>query len=1107
MKKVLYILPVFLLLFISCNKKKGATSKTAFELLTSKSTGLNFSNTLKATDSFNMFNYMYFYNGAGVGAGDFNNDGLIDLFFASNQAQNSIFINKGKLQFNDVTKQAGIPQDSSWSTGVSIIDINNDGLLDIYVCRVGRYENLISENQLLVCTGVDKEGIPHFTDSAKAYGLNFSGFSTQAMFFDADVDGDLDMFLMNHSIHQNGTFGERKNFLGTYNELSGDRFYRNNNGKFTDETKISGINSSAIGYGLGICAGDIDLDGYPDIYIGNDFHENDYLYINQRNGTFSDELTQRIMHTSQFSMGIDVADANNDGFPEIVSMDMLPKDPYILKRSLGEDAYDIFQFKIRSGYNHQYARNCLQLNNANGTFSELGVYSGVHATDWSWAPLWMDFDNDGLKDLFVSNGIPKRLNDIDYVNYITNDDIQQKIKNHNLGESEMAVVNSFPEIKLPNQFFRNSGNMKFDDVNNTVSGDVNTFSNGAVYADLDNDGDLDIVVNNINDPVMVYRNTSNDDKSHPAISIKLSGPSNNRNAIGAKLLIYKDSGQVSLYEKFPVRGFQSSMEIPLQAGLFNQKIDSAIIIWPDNGYEQLPVIAKDTLLQLNYKKGLPAFDYSSLKKQQQQWPVAENVTEQTGIKFFHEENQFIEFNREQLIPRMYSTEGPALAVGDVNRDGLPDVFIGAARNKMPALFVQNKNGTFFATKQPSLATDSSYEDVSACFTDVNNDSFPDLVVASGGNEFYGSDMHLLPRLYMNNTKGEFIKQEHAFNKIFTTASVVVAADINGDGYNDLFIGSRAVPYAYGKVPESYLLLNDQKGTFVKSNLLPDSGKIGFVTGASFFDADKDGDADLVVSKEWGGIDMYINHKNGFTRKPVTENNGWWNCAIPFDADGDGDMDILAGNLGLNSRLKASATEPVQLYYNDFDDNGQAEQILSYYVSGREIPFANKDELQRQMPFLKKKFLYAGDLAKASMKEIFPEAKMKTALKYSATDFASCIFINEGDKGFKRMELPWHMQLTPLRDAAIADINKDAKPDIIPAGNFSDNNIQMGRYDAGYGSVLFNMGSGNFNFSLLSGYSLTGQVRHIELLQTSNGLLFVAAKNNDSLSVLKINYGL
>jgi hypothetical protein len=623
-----------------------------------------------------------------------------------------------------------------------------------------------------------------------------------------------------------------------------------------------------------------------------------------------------------------------------------------------------------------------------------------------------------------------------------------------------------------------------------------------VYADLDNDGDLDIVVNNINDPVMVYRNTGNDKGTNPSLRIKLTGPENNRNAIGAKLILYKDSGQIALYEKFPVRGFQSSMEIPLQAGLFQQKIDSIKLVWPDNSCVNLMGPAKDTLLQVAYSKGLPSFDYASLKKRQQTWPVAEDIKEASGIKMVHEENPFIEFNREQLIPRMYATEGPALAVGDINRDGLPDVFIGAARNKTPGLFMQASNGNFSLLKQRALEADSVYEDVSACFTDVNNDSFADLVVASGGNEFYGSDMHLLPRLYLNDGKGNFIKRENAFAGVYATASIVTAADVNKDGYNDLFIGSRVTPYAYGKIPESYLLINNRKGGFEKM-ALPDSGKLGFVTGAAWMDADKDGDPDLLLCKEWGGVDLYMNQKNGFAQKPITTSNGWWNFVLPFDADGDGDMDILAGNLGLNSRLKASEQEPVRMYYNDFDDNGQAEQILTYYVSGREIPFANKDELQRQLPFLKKKFLYAGELAKAPLEEIFPEAKMKTAQKFSATDFASCLFMNEGNAGFKRVELPWPGQLSPMRDAAVFDINNDGLPDLLPAGNFYDNNIQMGRYDALYGCVLLNGGRGVFAFNPLAGYLLQGQVRHIAALDIGGTPAFVAAKNNDVAVVFRV----
>src|SRR5215831_10346949 len=481
-----------------------------FEVLDAKRTGLDFTNHLKPTADFNVFKYMYFYNGAGVGCGDLNNDGLPDLFFASNQEENKLYLNKGNLQFEDVTQQADIPEDGGWSTGVSVVDINNDGMLDIYICRVGKYDILNSHNQLLICQGIDRKGIPHYVDRAKEYGLDFSGFSTQAAFFDYDNDGDLDMFLLNHSIHQNGTFGPRSSFLGTYHPLSGDRLYRNDGDHFTDVTKESGINSSAISYGLGITVADINLDGYPDLYIGNDFHENDYLYINQRNGTFKEEATERLMHTSQFSMGVDVADINNDGYPDIISMDMLPADPYILKRSLGEDEYNVFNLKIGYGYNYQYTRNNLQLNCRNGMFSEIGLYSGVFATDWSWSPLWIDFDNDGVKDLFVSNGIPKRLHDIDYVNFISNDEIQRRLKSDSIGESDLSLINKFPEIKLPNRFFRNSPDLQFSDIGQQVKGDAPTYSNGAVYADFDEDGDLDIVVNNIDAPAMLYQNRAND---------------------------------------------------------------------------------------------------------------------------------------------------------------------------------------------------------------------------------------------------------------------------------------------------------------------------------------------------------------------------------------------------------------------------------------------------------------------------------------------------------------------------------------------------------------------------------------------------------------------
>ncbi|MDE3124136.1 MAG: VCBS repeat-containing protein, partial [Bacteroidota bacterium] len=951
------ILIVFTLLLFACQptKKEQPVGSPIFILRTDSLTGLHFKNQLKPTPTFNMFKYMYFYNGAGIGAGDFNNDGKIDLFFTANQGDNKLYLNKGNLKFEDVTKQAEIPEDGEWSTGVSVVDINNDGLLDIYICRVGHYEILKGHNQLLICTGIDSTGIPHYKDEAKAYGLDFSGFSTQAVFFDYDMDGDLDMFLLNHSVHQNGLFAPRKNFLGTYDSLSGDRIYRNNgNNTFTDVTRKTHINSSAISYGLGIAVADINLDGYPDLYVGNDFHENDYLYINQKNGTFSEENNQRLMHTSQFSMGVDVADVNNDGYPEIISMDMLPFEPYILKRSLGEDEYDIFYHKIDVGYNYQYTRNNLQLNRRNGMFSEVGLYSGVYATDWSWAPLWMDFDNDGKKDLFISNGIPKRMNDMDYVNFVSNEEIQKKINSNTIADQDMALVNKFPEIKIPNKFYRNNGQMVFIDEQNRIQNNQPTYSNGAIYADLDNDGDLDVVVNNIDEPAMVYENTTNNSaikKSY--LELNLKGPQKNIHALGSKVILYANGG-IRTYEKYPTRGFQSSMEIPLHIGLDSTKIDSAFLIWPDNTYQRLGFAEKNTTISLQYKKGLPKFNYANITAfHPNTTRLMEDITAKVQLNYLHKENHFVEFDREPLIPHMVSTEGPALAIADINHDGLEDVFIGASKTFKPAIFLQKPNGTFQQLLQPALNADSTYEDVDATWIDVNNDGNVDLVIASGGNEYYGTDEHMQPRVYLNDGKGNLSKLPDAFKNIFITASSIAPYDINGDGFVDVFIGARALPWNYGITPNSYLLLNDGHGHFtdVTEKYAPDLKNIGLVTQGLWYDLNKDGKKDLLVTTEWNGIYAFMNQNGRFIKNTLTDKKGWWNFILPVDVNNDGHIDLIAGNLGLNSRLKATEKEPVRLYVNDFDDNGQKEQILTYYLEGKEIPFANKDELQKQIPIL------------------------------------------------------------------------------------------------------------------------------------------------------------
>lgn len=1093
---------LFLVLLAAC-RPSIVQLPPMFEILDSSRTGLLFANKLKPTQEFNMFKYMYFYNGAGVGAGDFNNDGLIDLFMSANQGNNSLYLNKGNLKFEDVTTQAKIPQDGAWSTGVSVVDINHDGLLDIYVCRVGEFETLHGRNQLLINQGIDKNGMPTYQDEAKRYGLDFSGFSTQAVFVDYDMDGDLDCFLLNHSVHRNGSFAPRKDFLGTYHPLSGDRLFRNDGNHFVDVTQPSKINSSSISYGLGIVVSDLNLDGYPDLYMGNDFHENDYLYINQKNGTFREEATEHLMHTSQYSMGVDAADVNNDGFPEIVSMDMLPSDPYILKRSLGEDEYDIFLYKVGAGYQHQYTRNNLQFNRRNGMFSELGLYSGIYATDWSWAALWMDFDNDGLKDLFISNGIPKRMNDMDYVNFVSNDEIQNKISSNKMEEKDMALVNKFPEIKIPNKLYRNTGNLSFSDIAPQISNDKSTFSNGAIYADLDNDGDLDIVVNNIDEAAMVYRNTSNDKKEKTFAEIRLKGPEKNTQAIGAKLVLFANGG-IRTYEKNPVRGFQSSMEIPMHIGLDKTNVDSAFLIWPDNTFEPVRFTSQQHTQTFTYRKGLPVFDYQKITGH---WPVParpmQDITAETALDFKHEENVFGEFDREPLIPHMVSTEGPALAVADINRDGLEDVFLGSARDKKSAVFIQTATGRFVKTVQPAIDADSSFEDVDAVWTDVNKDGIPDLVVASGGNEFFGPDPKMQPRAYLNNGNGTLVKMDHAFDNVFVNASSVVATDFNGDGAEDLFIAGRTVPAEYGKIPRSYLLQNNGKGHFtdVTEKLAKDLAEIGMVTQAQWFDIDKDGDKDLLVCTEWDGIYAYLNNKGAFTRKVLTDKKGWWNFVQPVDFDNDGDIDFVAGNLGLNSRLKASEREPVKLYYNDFDDNGRKEQVLTYFLNGRELVFANKDELQRQIPALKKKFLYAEDFAKATLDAIFPKEKLKTSQLLTANYFSNAIILNEGNGAFRVQALPWQAQLSPYRDAVVVDANHDALPDILLMGNYYKSNIQMGRYDADFGTILLNKGKGNFSAENINGLQVKGEVRHIRKMRVNGKEAFVLARNNDAAMVI------
>ncbi len=1101
-RHILYLLSIiYCFINISCNNETRPNRPALFTVLKSDVTGLDFNNNLKPTPDFNILKYMYYYNGAGVAAGDFNNDGKIDLFFSSNQGRNSLYLNEGNMRFKDVTKDSRIPGDGSWSTGVSVVDINNDGLLDLYICRVGNYKVLHGRNQLLVCKEINN-GIPVYEDETENFGLGFSGFSTQAAFFDFDNDGDLDMFLLNHSVNHSGNFAPRENFLNTYDTLAGEQFYRNDNGHFTNITRQCGINSSKISYGLGIAVSDINMDGWPDMYIGNDFHENDYLYINQKNGTFKEELNDHMMHTSQFSMGVDIADINNDAYADIITMDMLPYDPVISKRSLGEDEYQTTLEKLQYGYNHQYARNNLQLNQRNGMFSETGYYSGVFATDWSWSSLFMDFDNDGRKDLFVSNGIPKRLTDIDYISYMVNDAVQEKLQKNKVDEKELAIINKFPEIKLPNRFFKNTGNAKFTDVSNDIANSPNTFSNGAVYADLNNDGNLDIVVNNIWDPAILYKNNATAKNNY--LNLKLTGAPKNLNAVGAKCFVFR-SNEIIYIEKYPVRGFMSSMEIPMHIGIGDTKVDSIILVWPDNTFQNIKWDTIKQDLNIYWKKGLPLFDYKVIKNYflPKARPMTD-ITVATGLTYLHQENDFNEFNREILLPKMFGSEGPALAVGDVNNDGLQDVYIGSSKWKTSALFIQNKNGSFTKSKQPQFTLDSTYEDVDACFADVNNDGFQDLVVASGGNEYFGPEKWRQPRVYMNDGKSNMSILQNAFPGIYLTQSCIKPFDFNNDGFVDLFVGGRTTPFVYGKIPPSYILQNDGTGHFknVTDVVAKGLSDIGFVTNAVWADINNDKQTDLVVTLEWGGIEAFLFNNGKFTKKELINNDGWWNFLLPVDIDNDGDIDFIAGNQGENCKLQPTQNEPVRMYYNDFDNNGTKEQIVTYYKQGVEIPLSSKMDLEKQLPYIKKKYLLASDFSKASIADIFLAEKLKNAVVFKVDYFSNAILINDSKGNFEIKKLPWQAQLSALKDAVVFDANSDNLPDILTCGNFYAQSIQINRNDASFGNVLINKGKGNFIVENINGVVIKNQVSHIQPVKINNTPAYIIALNNDSVMIIK-----
>lgn len=1095
-----YFLGLFVCLLISCQ-----SSPERFTKMSPEETGVHFENNLTPTPDLNIFNYLYFYDGGGVAAGDLNNDGLPDLFFTSNQEQNKLYLNKGDFEFEDVTSEAIGDYVADWSTGVAMADVNGDGRLDIYVSNVGSYLKIQGENKLYINQGNNENGVPQFEEQGEEYGLDLVGFSTQAAFFDYDLDGDLDLYMMNHSVHSNETF-DNAEIRHDSHPLAGDRLMRNDDGKFVDVTEEAGIYNSALGYGLGVGISDLNKDGYPDIYIGNDFHEDDYLYINNGDGTFTEKLGDMMPHTSRSSMGNELVDINNDGLTDIFSLDMLPSEYEMLQASAAEDPFRIYNSKLGYGYKHQFSRNTLQLNRGNGKFSDIGLLADVYATNWSWATLGADFDHNGYVDLFVTNGIKGRTNELDYIEFISRDSIQYRLENE-VTESDLEYTERMPEEKVPNFMYHNRGNFNFENVTEQwgLSGD--SFSNGAAYADLDQDGDLDIVINNVDQKAFIYRNNTREKFNHNNyLKIRFNGPEENQFGVGTKVRIPLSEDNTIFREMYSVRGYQSSVEYAVHVGLDTlETVPQVEIKWPDGKNEILENVKTNQTLTVDYKNAtendssVMITDGNSADDQ-----LFTEVTDQIDIPYKHEENDFIEFNREALIPKMVSREGPALAVADVNGDGLDDFFAGGAKNQPAELYLQQSDGSFNKKEVPEFKNDATYEDVDAVFGDFDGNGTQDLFVVSGGNEYYGTSEYMLPRLYLNDGDGNFVRSE-TVESIYLTGSVVAKADVDGDGDQDLFVGARAIPWKYGMPPTSYLLINEGgKFSIDDSEMGEKVANLGMVTDAEWADMNGNGQQDLVVASEWSGIKIFYQGSDEVYTIPGTA--GIWNTVALADIDGDGTTDIVGGNLGLNSKFKASDDKPMRMYVNDFDDNGSEEQIVTYIDDeNKERLFARKDELAEQLDYINDRFEDYESFASASLTEVVDESLLDEAQTYTITELRSAVFYNKGDQQFDKQPLPVKAQFSPLHDFMIEDLNGDDQPDVVGVGNFLNANIQRGRYDASYGEVLFN----NKNGMLKSvpnkdiNWYLEGQIRNVQMIEIKGDPVMITAENDGPLRFFEV----
>lgn len=1094
------ILLNFVLFLSSCRKLEEGNKEYLFDKLPMDSTGVNFVNQLTFDQEFNIYTYRNFYNGGGVGLGDINNDGLIDIYLTGNQSPNKLYLNKGNFKFEDITDKAGVAGVKAWSTGVALADVNGDGWLDIYVCNSGDIKGDDKENELFI-----NNGDQTFTERAGEYGIADKGFTTHAVFFDFDRDNDLDLYILNNSYQAIGSFNLMKNERPKRDALGGDKLMRNDGDHFTDVSEQAGIYGSVIGFGLGITVGDIDKDGWPDIYVSNDFFERDYLYLNNHDGTFRERLTDQMKSISGASMGADLADINNDGWPDIFVTEMLPRDNERLKTVTTFENWDRYRYNVKNDYYHQFTRNMLQLNNGNNSFSEIGRLTGMEATDWSWAALMFDMNNDGLKDVFVANGIYQDLTNQDYLQYVSNEEVVRSIVSGNQVNYK-KLVELIPSSPVPDYAFQNMGNFIFvDKAAEWGIGEPN-FSNGSAYGDLDNDGDLDLVINSINAPASIIRNqTELLLPENRYLKFNLTGLGKNTQAIGAKIEVIK-AGQKFYVEQMPNRGFESSIDPRPNIGLGKiDTVDQVKVQWPDGKETVLHNLATNQTIKLRQDEATPALASKS------DFMLSPFVKEDMSIDFMHHENDFVDFDRDKLIYHMLSTEGPRVTKGDVNGDGLDDFFIGGAKDFAGALFIQTAEGTFKRTNKNVFELDKISEDLGSVFFDADNDNDLDLYVCSGGSEFSSISNAYIDRLYVNDGNGNFVKSNQPLPTTdMESTSVVKAADFDNDGDIDLFVGVRTQSFSYGLPMNGYILGNDGRGKFsnVTSSIAPSLTNVGMITDVTWTDIDKDGDFDLLVVGEYMPIKVFVNERGKLIDKTdesvLQLTNGWWNRIKAADLDNDGDVDFVVANHGLNSRFKASEQKPLCMYINDFDKNGTIEQIICTFNGDISYPMVLRHDLTAQIPSLKKKYLKYEEYKNQTVQNIFTESELKEAVKLDVFELGTGILLNDGKGKFTFSRLPVEAQISPMYAIEIDDFDLDGNQDILLGGNLYNVKPEAGRYDASYGIFLKGDGHGKFIAvpSLNSGLKIEGEVRDFVMLKSKGRNLLLVARNNDSVSFYK-----